>query len=106
MRLTCPYCGERDHQEFTYRGDAMAKRPNMKNDSIEDHASYVFDRTNPAGPHQELWNHTSGCRQHIVVVRDTVTHEVKSCEAVGPWAKKPAKRTARKPASNRKRSAK
>ena len=85
MRITCPYCGPRDHQEFTFRGDASAKRPSMKNTSIEDHASYVFDRQNPDGLHREVWNHTGGCRTHVVVTRNTVTHEVTSCEAVGPF---------------------
>ena len=87
MRLTCPYCGPRDHQEFTYRGDANALRPLLKNNSTEDHASYVYDRTNPDGLHKELWNHTSGCRTHVVVERNTVTHEVVSCNPVGPFAR-------------------
>ena len=26
MRITCPYCGERALEEFTYRGDATVKR--------------------------------------------------------------------------------
>lgn len=86
MRLTCPYCGERDHQEFTYRGDASAARPSIENTSIEEHASYVYDRTNPAGVHRELWNHTGGCRTHVVVERNTLTHEVISCKPIGPFS--------------------
>ncbi|MEL6503759.1 MAG: sarcosine oxidase subunit delta [Pseudomonadota bacterium] len=86
MIITCPYCGARSHSEFTYRGDATAVRPTMDNTSIEDHAAYVFDRKNPAGLHRELWNHTGGCRMHVVVTRDTVTHEVVSCEPIGPFA--------------------
>ena len=27
MRLPCPYCGDRDAQEFSYRGDAGPRRP-------------------------------------------------------------------------------
>jgi len=87
MRITCPFCGERDHQEFTYRGDASVQRPAIENDSMEDHAAYVFDRMNPDGDHRELWNHTSGCRMHVVVTRNTVTHKITSCEPVGPWTK-------------------
>lgn len=85
MILTCPYCGPRDHVEFTYRGDASAIRPSIESTSMESHQSYVFDRTNPDGSHQEVWNHTSGCRTHVVVTRDTRTHEVYSCEPVGPF---------------------
>ncbi|MEM8750700.1 MAG: sarcosine oxidase subunit delta [Pseudomonadota bacterium] len=88
MRLTCPYCGERDHQEFTYRGDASATRPAIESTAMDDHLAYVYDRKNPDGVHRELWNHTSGCRMHLVVTRNTVTHEVTGCEPVGPWAKK------------------
>ncbi len=51
-------------------------------------ADYIFDRTNPAGRHQELWHHGGGCRAHVLVTRDTLTHEVLSCEATGQWAGK------------------
>ena len=86
MRLTCPYCGERDHQEFTYRGDATAKRPSLKDESLDTHNSFVYDRANPDGVHRELWNHTSGCRTHVIVERNTLTHEILSCKPVGPFA--------------------
>ena len=58
----------------------------MDNTSIDDHAAYVFDRKNPAGLHRELWLHTGGCRSIVMVTRNTVTHEVVSCEPVGPFA--------------------
>ncbi len=93
MRLTCPTCGTRDHQEFTYKGDANAVRPSIKNTSIDDHNAYVFDRANPAGEHREIWNHTGGCRTHIIVIRNTTTHEIISCEPVGPFKKTLALRT-------------
>lgn len=88
MRLTCPWCGTRDAGEFTYRGDATVKRPPIDSDSIEDHQHYVFDRRNPAGEHREIWHHAGGCRGHVVVTRNTITHEVVDCAPVGPWAKK------------------
>lgn len=88
MRLTCPFCGERDHAEFTYRGDANAVRPAIDDESIEAHATYVFDRENHCGEHRELWNHTSGCRTHLVVTRNVATHEVLRCEPVGPFGGK------------------
>lgn len=62
MRLDCPYCGSRDIAEFTYRGDAAADDPYL--------------RDNPAGPISELWRHARGCRQWLVVRRDTRTHEI------------------------------
>jgi sarcosine oxidase subunit delta len=37
---------------------------------------YVYIRDNPAGPMRELWYHAQGCRNWIVVTRDTRTHEI------------------------------
>jgi sarcosine oxidase subunit delta len=33
---------------------------------------------NPAGPHREFWQHVMGCRQWLVVERDTRTHTIAS----------------------------
>ncbi|MGU9958132.1 MAG: sarcosine oxidase subunit delta [Arenicellales bacterium WSBS_2016_MAG_OTU3] len=77
MRITCPYCGIRDHSEFTYCGDATLQRP--ENDKAEDALAwkeYVYERANPATAHKELWHHTSGCRCWITVERNIRTHEI------------------------------
>lgn len=84
MRITCPYCGERGLEEFTYRGDATVKRP----DSLDESAAqawvdYVYLRDNPAGPHKELWHHSAGCHAWLEVTRDTVTHEILSVAFAG-----------------------
>ncbi len=71
MRLPCPYCGERDSREFTYRGDAGPTRP----EADEAMADYVYLRDNPLGWHNEYWLHTV-CRTWLVVERNTVTHAV------------------------------
>jgi len=85
MRLKCSWCGLRDAGEFTYKGDATAVRPPIESNDLASFESYVFDRTNLAGRHEEIWQHTGGCRTHLKVVRDTLTHEVYSCEPVGRW---------------------
>ena len=72
MRIPCPYCGNRDAQEFAYRGDAGLDRPT----SDESFFDYVYLRDNPAGPIREHWYHTNGCRNFLVVTRDTRTHEI------------------------------
>ena len=36
----------------------------------------VYLRDNPAGPHEELWYHRSGCRSWLRVTRNTRTHEI------------------------------
>ncbi|RUZ93921.1 sarcosine oxidase subunit delta, partial [Mesorhizobium sp. M7A.F.Ca.US.006.01.2.1] len=40
--------------------------------------AYVYDRLNPAGDHNEIWQHSGGCRAHLRVVRNTLTHEISS----------------------------
>jgi len=37
---------------------------------------YIYIRSNPKGPHDEFWHHTSGCRKFVKVRRDVVTHEI------------------------------
>jgi sarcosine oxidase subunit delta len=77
MRIRCPFCGERDVSEFAYLGDANVRRPDA--DASDAHAQFfaaVYLRDNPAGPHEELWYHASGCRGWLCVARNTRTHEV------------------------------
>jgi len=77
MRIRCPFCGERDLNEFAYLGDAQFKRPDPGRRA--DAARFfeaVYLRDNPAGPHDELWYHTYGCRSWLRVSRDTLTHEI------------------------------
>jgi heterotetrameric sarcosine oxidase delta subunit len=75
MRIPCPYCGSRDVQEFSYLGDANLRRPAPEAPEAAFH-DYVYLRDNPAGPHRELWYHGSGCRNWLVVTRNTVTHVI------------------------------
>jgi heterotetrameric sarcosine oxidase delta subunit len=72
MRIPCPFCGERDSGEFVYRGDASLARPS---DDAGFH-DYVYLRTNPAGPIEEHWYHAQGCRNWIIVARDTRSHAI------------------------------
>lgn len=90
MIITCPWCGPRGLQEFTYRGDGTVKRPDIDDDNIDLASAYVFDRENLAGLHSEIWHHGGGCRSHVLVMRNTMTHEILSCDPVGPFAKRKA----------------
>ena len=77
MRLRCPYCGERDRQEFTVRGElAEAARPEGLDVSPEAMHAHVYARRNRPGVHDELWFHAAGCHAWLVVTRDTCTHDV------------------------------
>ena len=82
MRIPCPYCGLRDASEFTYGEDGNVVRPDPEKDNEQAWTDYVYQRTNPRGPHNELWHHTAGCRQWLRVVRDTMSHAILRVEAV------------------------
>ncbi|MCO5093173.1 sarcosine oxidase subunit delta [Bosea sp. (in: a-proteobacteria)] len=80
MRITCPHCGARDAQEFSYLGAADLARPDGMAASEAAMVDYVYLRDNPRGRHRELWYHGAGCRAWLVVGRDTFTHAVISVE--------------------------
>ncbi len=86
MLIPCPICGERDHGEFTYGGDATIERPDIADRDAARWAAYVYDRGNPRGPHSEYWHHVHGCRLWMVVYRDTQTHDVGEARLIGAWA--------------------
>ena len=77
MRITCPFCGERGLDEFSYLGDASVTRPDPLAAGADDaFYAYGYERRNVAGPMQELWYHAAGCHAWLVVSRDTRTHEI------------------------------
>lgn len=80
MRIPCSYCGERGHDEFSYLGDANVERPAATSGGPADWHDYAYVRDNPSGPHRELWQHVSGCRAWLVVMRDTRTHAILAVE--------------------------
>ena len=82
MRITCPHCGTRDAQEFSYLGDAAPKRPDGMEVPEAAMFDYVYQRDNPAGPLRELWYHGAGCHAWLVVTRDTRNHLISAVETV------------------------
>jgi sarcosine oxidase subunit delta len=81
MRINCPYCGERGLDEFAYSGDASVTRPDgLSPNAMAEFVRYVYERTNPAGSHRELWYHSAGCHSWLVVTRDTTNHTITSVE--------------------------
>jgi sarcosine oxidase subunit delta len=82
MRIACPHCGFRDVQEFSYLGDARPQRPDGMAATAAAMVDYVYQRTNPAGPHRELWYHATGCHAWLVVTRDTRTHTIATVETM------------------------
>lgn len=85
MRISCPYCGERGGHEFVYRGDASPIRPNA-DAGQEAFIEYVYMRDNVASVMSEHWYHAQGCRNWLVVQRDTKSHEISGVAlAKGTW---------------------
>ena len=82
LLIPCPWCGPRAQLEFTYGGDATVKRP-APAASTDAWVEFVYVRDNPAGPHDELWQHSAGCRQWFRVRRDTRTHEIQGSARPG-----------------------
>ena len=78
LRIPCPYCGLRDFTEFVYGGDASNRLPDLADDDVDRWVEHVLLRDNPVGLHAEHWQHQSGCRQWLRVVRNTVTHVIES----------------------------
>ena len=76
--IDCPFCGKRDHEEFSYEGDANVRYPKWGNQDEKAWYEAVFLRNNPKGAHTEYWYHQMGCRMWLVVERDTLTHKISS----------------------------
>nr|WP_309504393.1 sarcosine oxidase subunit delta [uncultured Roseovarius sp.] len=80
MRITCPICGLRNEAEFSYLGDASLRRPDDSETDPQAWIDYVYLRKNPRGWHQEYWHHLQGCREWLVLERNTLTHEIGACK--------------------------
>ena len=78
LLLPCPHCGPRDHSEFRYGGDASKARPALGEADAKVWHDHVFLFDNPKGPHKEYWQHVLGCRQWMIVERDTLTQAISS----------------------------
>ena len=83
IRINCPFCGVRDHSEFTYGGDASIEYPALDADASTWHDA-VFLRENIRGKQSETWQHVNGCRMWLIVERDTMTHEIFSVKPAHP----------------------
>ena len=74
LEIECPWCGKRAQTEFTYEGDATVERPDGGDEAA--FFDYVYLRDNPPGWHDELWQHTGGCRRFLKVRRNVSTHQI------------------------------
>lgn len=83
IRIPCPFCGVRDHSEFTYGKDASIRYPELEA-PMEQWVNAVFERENLDGVVSETWHHNNGCRMWLIVERDTTTHEIHSVRPAHP----------------------
>jgi len=87
--IKCPYCGNRDHSEFSYGGEAHIVRPKQPTELSDNQwAEYLFMRKNIKGLQYERWNHAHGCRRWFNMARDTSNDKIHSVYKMGD---KPAK---------------
>lgn len=100
LRLDCPFCGLRDHTEFTYLEDAEHTKPDFQDGDADAWFDAVYMRENPRGPHREYWHHGLGCRMVIAVTRDTVSHDILSVDPAHPEMKTMLSSAAPKKARN------
>lgn len=86
MRIPCPFCGERDLEEFSVLGEVpAAARPDTGDaDALAQFHAYVHLRDNVAGVHREHWYHAAGCRRWLVVTRDAKSHALTLVEFAAP----------------------
>ena len=87
IRIDCPFCGLRDHSEFSYGGDASIEYPPL-DAPVKDWHDAVFLRENICGRQSETWQHVQGCRMWLVIERDTMTHEIYSIRPAHPGMEK------------------
>jgi heterotetrameric sarcosine oxidase delta subunit len=83
IRIPCPFCGTRDHSEFSYGGDGSIVYPALEAD-IQAWHDAVFLRENICGIQTETWQHLNGCRMWLLIERDTLTHEIHSVRPAHP----------------------
>lgn len=83
IRIPCPFCGLRDHSEFTYGGDGSVEYPALDAPQSDWHEA-IFLRDNVRGLQTETWHHNNGCRMWLLVERDNVSHEITSVMPAHP----------------------
>ena len=75
IQINCPFCGRRDHSEFSYGRDGSIEYPEL-DACEEDWHDAIFMRENIYGIQTETWQHLYGCRLWLYIDRDTRTHEI------------------------------
>ena len=83
LNIPCPYCGDRDEQEFICNGEEITRPKDPSQIDDKEWANYLFLRENNRGALTELWYHFAGCRKWFRTIRDTVTYKIISSTKLG-----------------------
>jgi heterotetrameric sarcosine oxidase delta subunit len=73
--LTCPLCGRRPIDEFTFGGERRPVPDWIEGEDARN-LDEVWNFENPDGVTMERWFHAAGCRRWLTVQRDTSTDTV------------------------------
>lgn len=81
LQIDCPCCGPRAQTEFAYERtlDSLLTLEMPGDEAM----SRLYARANPRGLDDELWRHSFGCRQWLLLRRHRVTHEITSVAVYG-----------------------
>ena len=82
MRIDCPHCGQRAQAEFAYERtlDSIVTVDLAADEAVQ----RLYQRTNPRGIDDELWRHSFGCRQWLVLRRHRTTHAIEAVAVFDP----------------------
>ncbi len=69
LQITCPHCGTRPIEEFTY--GEIPHVPETLTDLDARDVDRAFMLANPEGETTEAWFHVYGCRRWLKLKRDT-----------------------------------
>ena len=78
LRIPCPWCGERDETEFRYRGDGRRPAAAAGCRTWRRSAPTCTSATIRWAGIVEWWLHVGGCRRLLLVVRHTLSHEIRA----------------------------
>ena len=71
--VPCPVCGPSSSTEFSYV-DEQERGPGSRASDVQEARKALYFRKNGRGTMDEIWQHTSGCRELLVVQRDRMTN--------------------------------
>jgi sarcosine oxidase subunit delta len=72
--LTCPNCGPRAVDEYSYGGEVTNRPASSDDERALFH--YLYFRRNTANEQREWWFHSAGCREWFQADRNTTDNTV------------------------------